>query len=655
MITIVVNTVHEAAHCAQLLSGNGTCARILVGAVSQDETETQQKPLQATGLPSTSGSEEYWGQLPASGAEQELALEGSGDSDCQFDSRGVTAPRTCATAGQPRSHHAGMEGCKGPASGASGELAGHASQCGKPIGRGSASRDRVQRGATAESSAASGRQGNRGHTSSPTLAQVHGKHRRRPPPAQRRAQGDVGAPASSEGGSNASSKRCDAEACQGASPASETGDSGSGTHLSEADSGTHPGSEADSSEVIEQVAQSAREARTSFGCARPSNESHVSTGSTRCDGEAFQAAGATSTADTSNADTQTGSMRCDGAASQLGMDAGKAGSRSCDGHEDEEEKVEATARPKAGMGQEFTLPAELVVHGTFIQLRCARRQEPGPGRSASAPPARSCASADDWMQHGPPAEQQPVASTNCVGESTEHFLLTPRAGQQELSDGSSMLPSGHASCGDGVPATASILSTREAQKFPRVLTRHSSDESTATGVTESAASSSPDWASTNGAQLATLVPGRSPATKWADLDDRVDETPEPAAQPCSWPAVSGTVVSPFAVPARTIKLKRKADRKKERRQLQQQLHECDHEKMKLMAKSLRCGSCGMKQLEAVRSEACMSSCTQCDDICGAGITCTTAGCLHFTCLKCRLDEYDVNAAYWTRRAAPPLS
>ena len=68
-----------------------------------------------------------------------------------------------------------------------------------------------------------------------------------------------------------------------------------------------------------------------------------------------------------------------------------------------------------------------MVKATFLQPDSPRKGETR--RAASAPPSHAKAAADDRDQHGAPAAQQPV-------EVTEPFLLTPRAGQLELSDGS---------------------------------------------------------------------------------------------------------------------------------------------------------------------------------------------------------------------------
>jgi hypothetical protein len=134
-------------------------------------------------------------------------------------------------------------------------------------------------------------------------------------------------------------------------------------------------------------------------------------------------------------------------------------------------------------------------------------------RAASAPPALG--SVFERVQHLAAAAEQPLAATTETLEVTaevEHFLLTPRAGQQKLCDGSSdgepaaqpQGPQADGLCfsGDGVPAIdelnggsstqadalafrgdgapATVYSPSSDEPKPtRALTRHLSDESTA--------------------------------------------------------------------------------------------------------------------------------------------------------------------------------
>ena len=557
-VEIFVTTVAEAADCARLLSVGGTPARIWVGPkyVAAAFEKEKESPLR-----SSDPAGKDWVQHVAPGARQlSLAAAHAGGHPA---SRGVATPTTCAGPREHCSHPARLE--EDSAAADSGESGGDAAKCGNFVDRRDGVRAELRRGLAAKDRTAVGGPGAGSCNASPTLAQGRASHRRRPPPTHRRkssggtaacGQGDastgsrscdgagqtavasseVGTTTGSEGRASTGSRSCD-EAGHTAVASSEVGtttgsrgrastgsrscDGAGQTAVASSAVGTTTGSEGRASggetnrcgtdaDAACEAAEAASEAGTSRG------GTDTLTGSQGCDGEAARHAAA-SEARAEREGTRAGNKVCHGGASQeaskaLASAAARAGEVSGQAHTEEKKQEEtATCRPKAGLGPEFTLPAELVIQGTFIELRGPRVQVAS--RAASAPPALG--SAFERVQHVAAAAEQPLAATTETLEGAaevEHFLLTPRAGQQklcdgssdgepaaqpqgpqadglcvsgdgvpatdELSDGSSTQAVAPAFRGDGVPATVCSPSSDE-PKLTRALTRHLSDESTA--------------------------------------------------------------------------------------------------------------------------------------------------------------------------------
>ena len=336
------------------------------------------------------------------------------------------------------------------------------------------------------------------------------------------------------------------------------------------------------------------------------------TGSTRCDGEAVQVSGAIPTsgdAEEATGVANTDSTSCDGEAvpvssaspaadqvttAQEATGIAGTGSSSCDGEPAAREatkEAETATCTKASCAHEFTLPAGIVVKSTFLHLDSPASEETR--RAASAPPSLAQADASNRTQLSAPATLQPV-------EVTEHFLLTPRAGQLELSDGSAdWQMSSRKISGDGEPAVDDTPSKKPCRQWER----HTSDESTAASYTEASGVVTPAHQALEKAASSQLLP-RSNKSRAAKRHDK---------------------------------------RMRMRHQVADNLAP-----LKQIAAHVMCSVCRRRQLE-VAPAIDARTCYQCGTNACCGIRCTA--CEGFKCETCCLQEFKVNIAFYSRRAA----